>query len=110
MWQLVIMTFSAGVASTLYALLRASKAEKARIIAEARAETSEGNAKRWKTELDEQAETYKDQLARREAEIATLREQRKQAIDALENHTSPGSLRSALRLSLGVSPDSRPKP
>lgn len=100
MWYLLIA--SAGIASTLYALWRAAKAESRAIKAEALATASDKNAVSWANENASLKKTYLDQLARKDDEIAVLTKQRKDALDALENSSCPGTLREALRLSLGL--------
>lgn len=100
MWYLLIG--SAGIASTLYALLRAAQAEARAIRAETTTTQETDRAERWKAETLSQKGIYLDQIRHRDAEIHTLKIQRKQAIDALENSSCPGSLRSALRVSLGL--------
>ena len=107
MWYL--MLGSAGVASTLYALWRAAKAEVRAAKAEAMAKLAESakvlaekNSLAWQESFLNYENTVKDQLARREAEIDLLVNQRKEAIDALEKSSCPGALRDALRLSLGI--------
>lgn len=107
MWTVIsyVGLGSAGVISTFYLLWRKSVVENERDAALARASSAEDNQARAKTELTQTQDLYKDQLARRDAEIIVLRTQRKNAIDALEKSSAPGGIRDALRLSLGVSED-----
>lgn len=101
-WYLLIGAVSAGVAGTFYALWRAAKAEARAIKAELLADAAKKNADSWKTELDISRVSAIDQISRKNDELAVLRRQRDEAISVLERSNVPGSVRTSLRMSLGI--------
>ena len=100
MW--ITLALSAGISSTLYVLWRARGSERDKLIAQNQAENARQSMASMREEIEAQKKLYAKKLAKKDAEIEVLRAQRQDAIDALENSTSPGSLRNALRLSLGI--------
>lgn len=93
---------SLGAGGILFVLWRKAKAEARAKLSQALFDQAVEDSARWQEELADQQEAYRVQLDRRDSEIQVLKAQRKQALDALEKSSSPGSLRTALRMSLGV--------
>lgn len=93
---------SAGIISTLYLLWSRSNITDQRDKALDRASVSDDTAERALSELKLTQSAFQDQLVRASAELTTTKSQLKQALDAL---STPGSIRDALRLSLGVPAD-----
>ncbi len=113
LWTLLAM--GGGIASTLFVLWRKAIVEKERDVLKKDLATRTDERDRSLDEMKRQGEVYTDQIARREGEIAVLKEQRNNALDALQHSSCPGSLRDSLRLSLGVPTkaapaDSKPSP
>jgi hypothetical protein len=101
-WYLLIGAVSAGAAGTLYALWRAAKAEARAIKAELQAEAATKNAKLWQAELEASRVAAVDAISRKSDEITVLRRQRDEALAILEKSSLPGSVRTSLRMSLGI--------